>query len=181
MVVSGCGGEVDTGISHVLMRPSRHSTVAADCAESEVDHEGSPCDEEACRDVEEEVARGRGTAPPSGARAEARPRTRTWRRSQRNGRPGSSRRGLPSPVLDDLHAPERHADDRGYFARVACAAEFADRGIEADYPQASVSHERSDAQLLFRIYYTSLTFYGASRSLSRQVPAFCMFMQAIRL
>src|SRR5690606_18799404 len=32
--------------------------------ESEVDHEGSPCDEEACRDVEEEVARGRGTAPP---------------------------------------------------------------------------------------------------------------------
>lgn len=39
-----------------------------------------------------------------------------------------------------LIEPERHADDRGYFARVACVAEFAAAGIEADYPQASVSH-----------------------------------------
>lgn len=39
-----------------------------------------------------------------------------------------------------LIEPERHADDRGYFARVACGAEFAAAGIEADYPQASVSH-----------------------------------------
>ncbi|TPE48406.1 dTDP-4-dehydrorhamnose 3,5-epimerase [Amaricoccus solimangrovi] len=35
---------------------------------------------------------------------------------------------------------ERHVDDRGHFARVACAGEFARAGIEADYPQASVSH-----------------------------------------
>lgn len=35
---------------------------------------------------------------------------------------------------------ERHADQRGYFARVACTAEFAAAGIEAEYPQASVSH-----------------------------------------
>lgn len=39
-----------------------------------------------------------------------------------------------------LIEPERHCDDRGYFARVACGAEFAAAGIEADYPQASVSH-----------------------------------------
>ena len=39
-----------------------------------------------------------------------------------------------------LIEPERHSDDRGYFARVACGAEFAAAGIEADYPQASVSH-----------------------------------------
>lgn len=39
-----------------------------------------------------------------------------------------------------LIEPERHSDDRGYFARVACVAEFAAAGIEADYPQASVSH-----------------------------------------
>ena len=35
---------------------------------------------------------------------------------------------------------ERHRDDRGYFARVACADEFAAAGIDAVYPQASVSH-----------------------------------------
>lgn len=39
-----------------------------------------------------------------------------------------------------LIEPERRGDERGYFARVACAAEFAAAGIEADYPQASVSH-----------------------------------------
>jgi dTDP-4-dehydrorhamnose 3,5-epimerase len=39
-----------------------------------------------------------------------------------------------------LIEPERHADERGYFARVACVDEFAAAGIEAAYPQASVSH-----------------------------------------
>ncbi len=35
---------------------------------------------------------------------------------------------------------ERHVDDRGYFARVACVDEFRAAGIAADYPQSSVSH-----------------------------------------
>lgn len=45
--------------------------------------------------------------------------------------------GLDGALLIE---PERHVDERGYFARVACAAEFRAAGIEADYPQSSVSH-----------------------------------------
>jgi dTDP-4-dehydrorhamnose 3,5-epimerase len=34
---------------------------------------------------------------------------------------------------------ERHADNRGSFARTFCAHEFADRGLPADFPQANLS------------------------------------------
>lgn len=44
---------------------------------------------------------------------------------------------LADAVLIEM---DRHADERGYFARTACVAEFAAAGIEADYPQASQSH-----------------------------------------
>ena len=47
------------------------------------------------------------------------------------------RTGLADALLIEQ---ERHPDERGYFARVACGAEFAAAGIEAEYPQASLSH-----------------------------------------
>ena len=38
--------------------------------------------------------------------------------------------------------PERHEDERGFFARVWCREEFAAHGIEIDMVQASVSNNR---------------------------------------
>ena len=35
--------------------------------------------------------------------------------------------------------PERHGDERGYFARTWCAREFADHGLEAGLAQCSLS------------------------------------------
>ncbi len=45
-------------------------------------------------------------------------------------------------TIDGLYtvAPERHEDDRGYFARTWCVDEFADAGISPDFVQASVSY-----------------------------------------
>lgn len=37
---------------------------------------------------------------------------------------------------------ERHADERGFFARTWCEEEFAERGLDAHLSQCSVSHNR---------------------------------------
>lgn len=44
--------------------------------------------------------------------------------------------------IDGLYtvAPERHSDDRGFFARTWCVDEFADAGINPEFVQASVSY-----------------------------------------
>jgi dTDP-4-dehydrorhamnose 3,5-epimerase len=39
-----------------------------------------------------------------------------------------------------LIEPERHADDRGFFARTWCAREFAEQGLEPALSQCSVSY-----------------------------------------
>jgi dTDP-4-dehydrorhamnose 3,5-epimerase len=36
--------------------------------------------------------------------------------------------------------PERHADERGYFARTFCVNELAERGLETEIAQISTSH-----------------------------------------
>jgi len=41
-----------------------------------------------------------------------------------------------------LVAPELHEDERGFFARVWCAREFADHGLDARLVQASISLSR---------------------------------------
>ena len=41
-----------------------------------------------------------------------------------------------------LVEPERHADERGYFARSFCTEEFAAAGLTADFPQSSLSFNR---------------------------------------
>jgi dTDP-4-dehydrorhamnose 3,5-epimerase len=38
--------------------------------------------------------------------------------------------------------PERHMDDRGFFARTFCASTFAAHGLHATFPQCSVSVNR---------------------------------------
>jgi dTDP-4-dehydrorhamnose 3,5-epimerase len=43
--------------------------------------------------------------------------------------------------------PQRHDDERGFFARVWCREEFANRGIAIDMVQASVSHSRQAGTL----------------------------------
>ena len=48
-----------------------------------------------------------------------------------------SKTRLADAVLIDL---DRVADDRGFFARVFCADEFAAQGLVTDYPQANHSH-----------------------------------------
>lgn len=37
-------------------------------------------------------------------------------------------------------APQRHADERGYFTRVVCRREFAEAGLVTDWVQESLSH-----------------------------------------
>lgn len=39
-----------------------------------------------------------------------------------------------------LIVPERHADERGFFARTACETELAANGLVARYPQSSISY-----------------------------------------
>lgn len=43
--------------------------------------------------------------------------------------------------------PERHVDERGYFARLWCAGELAERGLCAEWVQSSVSFNRHPATL----------------------------------
>lgn len=43
--------------------------------------------------------------------------------------------------------PERLEDDRGWFARVFCEAEFADRQLETSFPQHSLSFSREKGTL----------------------------------
>lgn len=46
-----------------------------------------------------------------------------------------------------LVEPERHEDDRGYFARTWCQQEFAERGLNPRLVQASVSFNRRKGTL----------------------------------
>jgi dTDP-4-dehydrorhamnose 3,5-epimerase len=48
-----------------------------------------------------------------------------------------SKTRLADAVLID---PDRHADERGFFARVFCADEFAAAGLVTAFPQANHSH-----------------------------------------
>ncbi len=45
-------------------------------------------------------------------------------------------------TIDGLYtvAPERHEDDRGFFARTWCVDEFAEAGISPEFVQASISY-----------------------------------------
>ncbi|MEM9561402.1 MAG: dTDP-4-dehydrorhamnose 3,5-epimerase [Actinomycetota bacterium] len=45
-------------------------------------------------------------------------------------------------TIDGLHtvAPERHGDERGFFARTWCVDEFAEAGLSPEFVQASVSY-----------------------------------------
>jgi dTDP-4-dehydrorhamnose 3,5-epimerase len=47
--------------------------------------------------------------------------------------------GIPGAWLIE---PERHADERGWFARTWCRREFAAHGIPADFPQGNLSSNR---------------------------------------
>jgi dTDP-4-dehydrorhamnose 3,5-epimerase len=44
-------------------------------------------------------------------------------------------------------ALEKRQDDRGFFARVFCEREFADRGLPTHYPQCNLSYNRSRATI----------------------------------
>lgn len=60
--------------------------------------------------------------------------------------PTSVRAVIIEPTtIDGLYtvSPERHEDDRGFFARTWCVDEFADAGINPEFVQASVSFNRS--------------------------------------
>lgn len=46
-----------------------------------------------------------------------------------------------------LVVPERHQDERGFFARTFCEREFAERGLVARYPQCNVSWNRTRGTL----------------------------------
>jgi len=49
----------------------------------------------------------------------------------------------PTPLAGAwVLAPERHEDDRGFFARTFCRREFEDRGLVAEVAQASTSFNR---------------------------------------
>ena len=50
---------------------------------------------------------------------------------------------------------ERFEDDRGYFARTWCREEFAVRGLETDFVQCSVSHNRRRGTLRGMHYQTA--------------------------
>src|SRR5262245_31087576 len=41
-----------------------------------------------------------------------------------------------------LIEPERHGDERGFFARVWCAREFASRGLISNFVQSSISYNQ---------------------------------------
>jgi len=51
---------------------------------------------------------------------------------------------LPGAFLIE---PELQADNRGFFARVWCAAEFAARGLHADFVQSSISFNHRQGTL----------------------------------
>ncbi len=57
-------------------------------------------------------------------------------------------------------SPERHEDDRGYFARAFCEAEFADAGITFHPVQSNVSYNRS-AYTLRGMHYHAPPFEEA--------------------
>jgi dTDP-4-dehydrorhamnose 3,5-epimerase len=46
-----------------------------------------------------------------------------------------------------LVEPERHADDRGHFARTFCAREFAERGLTPAIAQSSISYNHARGTL----------------------------------
>lgn len=46
-----------------------------------------------------------------------------------------------------LVVPERHEDERGFFARTFCEREFAARGLVDRFPQCNVSYNRSRGTL----------------------------------
>jgi dTDP-4-dehydrorhamnose 3,5-epimerase len=46
-----------------------------------------------------------------------------------------------------LIEPDRHADERGFFARVYCADTFAAEGLATDYPQVNHSHNAAKGTL----------------------------------
>jgi dTDP-4-dehydrorhamnose 3,5-epimerase len=46
---------------------------------------------------------------------------------------------LPGAFLIE---PERHEDERGFFARTFCEQEFATHGLVSRYPQCNLSHNR---------------------------------------
>lgn len=50
-----------------------------------------------------------------------------------------SETSLPGLVIIDL---EPHFDDRGYFARTFCRREFAAYGLEGEFVQSNISHNR---------------------------------------
>lgn len=55
---------------------------------------------------------------------------------------------VPTPIPGAFEVrPERREDDRGFFARVWCRDEFAERGIDIDMVQASVSYNRRPGTL----------------------------------
>lgn len=53
---------------------------------------------------------------------------------------------LPLPGLFAIES-ERLADERGYFSRLFCRDSFAARGLAADFPQCSLSHNTSSRTL----------------------------------
>jgi dTDP-4-dehydrorhamnose 3,5-epimerase len=46
-----------------------------------------------------------------------------------------------------LIQPERHEDERGYFARLWCEREFAEQGLNTNLTQINVSHNRVQGTL----------------------------------
>ena len=46
---------------------------------------------------------------------------------------------LPGAFLIE---PQRHADERGFFARVCCQREFSAHGLKSDFVQSSVSYSK---------------------------------------
>src|SRR5688572_4215320 len=51
---------------------------------------------------------------------------------------------LPGVMLIE---PERREDERGFFARIWCAREFADHGIDVAWVQSSISYNRHKGTL----------------------------------
>jgi dTDP-4-dehydrorhamnose 3,5-epimerase len=43
--------------------------------------------------------------------------------------------------------PERHEDERGFFARIWCRREFEERGLDADLAQCNISYNREKGTL----------------------------------
>ncbi len=59
---------------------------------------------------------------------------------------------LPGAFLVDM---EPLADERGFFARVYCAEEFAARGLNAEWQQCSVSYNARKGTLRGLHYQTA--------------------------